>query len=437
MDRAIKENPLMKLLRNRGQGRQMGLWSCCSANEYVIRAALRRGKATNTVVLIEATANQVDQNGGYTGMTPERFRSFVTQLANEEMFPPENVFLGGDHLGPLTWKTLPERIAMKNASALVESYILAGFSKIHLDTSMCLGDDNPDIQLSDKTVARRGAELCAVAEAAFVQYQSDHPEAPAPIYVIGSEVPVPGGAMKNEDYLAITSPESCRTTLVAFREAFLKHGLENAWNRVVGIVVQPGVEFADESVIVYDRCAAKALNACLMEWPGMVYEGHSTDYQPRKKLREMVEDGIAVLKVGPALTFALREGLYALENIEKEHMGFSVYSNFRNTLESVMMDDNRHWVKYYHGTSEHKKFARSFSFSDRARYYLSDKKVSTATFHLMENFGKRSISLALLSQYFPLQYRRVRDGVLKNQAEDILLDYIGDRIDDYIYATLR
>lgn len=70
------QNPISELLQKRGQNREMGLYSCCSANEYVIRAALRRAKDRDTVVLVEATANQVNQNGGYTGMTPVAFRAF-------------------------------------------------------------------------------------------------------------------------------------------------------------------------------------------------------------------------------------------------------------------------------------------------------------------------------------------------------------------------
>lgn len=129
------QNPISELLQKRGQNREMGLYSCCSANEYVIRAALRRAKDRDTVVLVEATANQVNQNGGYTGMTPVAFRAFLNRLAEEENFPIDKLLCGGDHLGPLTWTHFPEAEAMKNAGELIRSYVLAGFSKIHIDTS--------------------------------------------------------------------------------------------------------------------------------------------------------------------------------------------------------------------------------------------------------------------------------------------------------------
>ena len=433
-----RQNPISVLLQNRGIAREKGIYSCCSANAYVIRAALRRAKAANTVVLVEATANQVNQDGGYTGMTPEDFRRFLDQIAAEEGFPAERLLCGGDHLGPLTWQGLPEDQAMANARELIRSYVLAGFSKIHIDTSMRLADDDPSRRLSDEVIARRGACLCRVAEDAFAQYSAEHPEAPAPVYVIGSEVPIPGGAHENEDSVAVTAPEDCEATLEEFRRAFGALGLEDAWSRVIAVVVQPGVEFADESVIEYDRAAARALMGCLERHPGLVFEGHSTDYQPRECLREMVEDGIAILKVGPALTFALREGLFALEQIEQELYGVNDFpcSHFRAVLEQAMLEDQRQWAKYYHGSMPQKRYARAFSYSDRARYYLTNPKVAAAVQTLLTNLDSVGIPMALLSQYLPVQYARAHGGRLPLRAADILIDRVGDCIDEYLYAVL-
>lgn len=439
MDQTVTVNPVGKLLRQRGSGRQKGIYACCSANEYVIRAAIRRAKARDTVVLVEATANQVNQDGGYTGMTPADFRALLDRLALQEGVPADRVLCGGDHLGPLTWRHLPEADAMPRAEALVRDYVLAGFSKIHIDTSMRLADDPPDERLSDEKIARRGAALCAAAEDAFVQYHAAHPLAPAPVYVIGSEVPIPGGALENEDTVAVTTPEGCRATLFAFQEAFARRGLEDAWARVVALVVQPGVEFADESVVEYDRAAAASLTGYLKHEPGLVFEGHSTDYQPRERLREMVEDGIAILKVGPALTFALREGAFSLERIERELLKLRPFpaSGFRATLEWAMGNDDQYWSGYCHGHKADQQYARAFSFSDRARYYLPAPRVSAALSTLLANLDREGIPLALLSQYMPRQYQRVRSGQLSLRAEDLLMDHVGDWIDDYLYATIE
>lgn len=438
MDQAVNHNPVAQLLRDRATGRQKGIYACCSANEYVIRAAIRRAKTRDTVVLVEATANQVNQDGGYTGMTPADFRAFLDQLAAQEGMPTNQILCGGDHLGPLAWRNLPEAQAMPKAETLVRSYVLAGFSKIHLDTSMRLADDDPQQRLSDEIIARRGAALCAAAEDAFAQYWATHPQAAAPVYVIGSEVPIPGGAMENEDSVVVTRPEDCQATLAAFQAAFTQQGLKEAWGRVIALVVQPGVEFADESVITYDRTAAASLTACLGQWPELVFEGHSTDYQPKECLRKMVEDGVAILKVGPALTFALREGVFALERIETELAGLHPFplSGFRTTLEWAMGEDDRYWGSYYQGRDADVRYARAFSFSDRARYYLPTPRVSAALSTLLSNLDREGIPMALLSQYLPIQYQRVRDGQLSPRAEDLLMDHVGDWIDDYLYATI-
>lgn len=430
------QNPIIEALHGGGSIHTRGIYSCCSANEYVIRAAMRRGKATGTMVLIEATANQVNQNGGYTGMTPAAFRAFVEQIAKDEEYPLDRLICGGDHLGPLTWQNLPEEQAMANAEELIRAYVLAGFSKIHIDTSMRVADDDPAQRLSDAVIARRGARLCRAAEEASRIHRESCPDAPALVYVIGSEVPIPGGAQENEDSVAVTSPEDFEATLEEFHAAFARAGLDDAWERVAAVVVQPGVEFADDSVIRYDRAAAASLTASLKRHPGLVFEGHSTDYQPRQCLREMVEDGIAILKVGPALTFALREGLFALEQIEGELHGMNDFprSHFRAVLEQAMLEDDGQWARYYHGDMNQKRYARAFSYSDRARYYLANDTVKKAIRTLMNNLEAVKIPLALLSQHMPVQYARVQAGILSPGPEDLLIDRIGDCVDDYLYA---
>ena len=436
--RTTQHSPIAQLLSRRNTGRERGIYSCCSANEYVIRAVLRRAKSQDTVALVEATANQVNQNGGYTGMTPADFRCFLERIAVDESFPVDRLLCGGDHLGPLTWQHLPEAEAMDNAEELVRAYVLAGFSKIHIDTSMRLADDDPTGHFPDTVIARRGARLCRAAEDAFLKYKANHPNAPAPVYVIGSEVPIPGGARENEDSVAVTSPGDCEATLSEFHHAFLNAGLGDAWDRVIALVVQPGVEFADESVIEYDQAAAKNLTAWLNSHPGLVFEGHSTDYQSRKHLREMVEDGIAILKVGPAMTFALREGLFALEQIEQELYAVNDFpcSHFRDVLETVMLADSGQWIKYYHGTTHQKRYARAFSYSDRARYYLTDEKVQDAVHTLLKNLDAVGVPMALLSQYMPIQWARVKSGELPLKAADLLIDRVGDCIDDYLSAVI-
>ena len=429
-------HPVSEIIAAHKCGEKCGIYSCCSSNSIVIRAALERGKKYNTPVLIESTANQVDQYGGYSGMKPTDFFAFVLGLVEETGIDPRLVILGGDHLGPLTFSAENETEAMEKARVLIREYVLAGFTKIHLDTSMRLASDDANTPLTDETIARRGADLCAVAESAFAERQKNHPDSLAPVYIIGSEVPIPGGAQEDEN-VSVTSPEACKKTIATFREAFSVRGLDSVWERVIGVVVQPGVEFGDSQVMGYVRKNAAELVAVLETAEDIVFEGHSTDYQTKFALREMVEDGIVILKVGPALTFALREGLIALEHMEHElFRGRSVLlSDFRETLESAMLDAPENWQKHYHGSDEQQRFCRLFSFSDRTRYYLANPRVNASIERLIKNLSETEIPLTLISQYLPSQYYAVIEGRIPHTPEALLRDRVGNCIDDYLFAT--
>ena len=160
-------NPLLKMIEKRKNGIHCGIPSFCSANKIVIEAVLEQANRFDDYVLIESTSNQVNQFGGYINMLPCDFRDYVYKIADKIKFDRERIILGGDHLGPQPWKDLPEKVAMENAKELVKLCVEAGYTKIHLDTSMKLGDDDKESKLDDRVIARRGAELLEVAEMAY------------------------------------------------------------------------------------------------------------------------------------------------------------------------------------------------------------------------------------------------------------------------------
>ena len=122
-------------------GHARGIAAWCTAHPQTLRAVLRAHHGSDDPILIEATCNQVNQDGGYTGMNPAGFRAFIETLALEAGIDMRRVILGGDHLGPNPWKHLPAAQAMARARAMVEAYAQAGFEKIHLDASMACTDD--------------------------------------------------------------------------------------------------------------------------------------------------------------------------------------------------------------------------------------------------------------------------------------------------------
>ena len=399
-------NLLLSLAPNRRNGVTFGITSVCSAHPQVIGAALALGRAQSKVVLIEATCNQVNQHGGYTGMTPDDFRRFVESIAADEGFDLGNLILGGDHLGPNPWKDLPAADAMTQAATMIADYATAGFTKLHLDCSMACADD--PTPLPDAEIARRSATLAAVAEA--------HAPTP-PVYIIGTEVPIPGGAMEEVAHLAVTAPDAARATIALHAQAFATAGIPDAFARIVGLVVQPGVEFGNENVIAYDPAPARALVAALPDLP-LVFEAHSTDYQTHEALTALVRDGFAILKVGPGLTFALREALYGLDQIAA--VLFPAAPSLCATMERVMQDKPQHWAKYYLGTPQHQYLQRHFSYSDRIRYYWSDPQACAAVDKLLALLGDQRIPEPLISQYLAALYPDVMAKRVAPQAQPLI-----------------
>jgi D-tagatose-1,6-bisphosphate aldolase subunit GatZ/KbaZ len=431
------KHPMQNLVESQKNGVPKGIYSACTASDYVIEAVLERALKDNEYVLIEATANQVNQFGGYTGMKPKDYVKFVQDIAKKVNFPEDKIILGGDHLGPLTWMGDKAEEAMEKSKDLLREYVLAGFTKIHIDTSMKVLDDDKNTALDTAVIAERGAILCSVAEEAFKELLKTKPEAVPPVYVVGSEVPIPGGAQEEEEGLQVTKVTDFHGTVETFKNAYYKYNLQDAWERVIAVVVQPGVEFGDESVHEYNREAAKELVASLKKYPGILFEGHSTDYQTKYALKEMVEDGIAILKVGPALTFALREGLFALNYIENELFKYNAdveLSHFIDTLETAMVKNPSNWKKHYHGTASSIKYARKYSYSDRCRYYLPVDEVREAEELMINNLKTTQIPLTLVHQFMPIQYNKIRAGILNNEPEALLKDWVVNCIDDYLYA---
>lgn len=407
-------------------GERRGIASICSAHPLVVEAAFLEGLAANTDVLIEATCNQVNQEGGYTGMTPADFRRFVEEIAARVGFDTRRLTLGGDHLGPNPWKHLPAEEAMERSEVMMDAFVRAGFTKIHLDTSIgCAGEP---VALPDAVTAERAARLALVAEKAAAESHFD-----LPVYIVGTEVPIPGGAMEALDHLELTSPEAALETIEVHRRAFAAVGLESAFARAIGVVVQPGVEFGNENVVVYDRAAAGDLSNVLTRMPQFVFEAHSTDYQPASALRGLVEDGFAILKVGPGLTFALRQALYGLDQIA------AVLDNgpetLRQGMEALLLAEPKNWQKYYHGNEAELRIQRHFSYSDRIRYYWPHPTAMALVEGLFQRLGDRELPETLISQYLGALYPAVAAGTVEAKARPLALEAIRSVIRTYNRAA--
>jgi D-tagatose-1,6-bisphosphate aldolase subunit GatZ/KbaZ len=424
------ENPLIHLKNQHMSGQIGGMIAVCSSHPMVLLAAMELAAAEMRPLLVEATSNQVNPSGGYTGMTPADFSAFIRRLSGSAGLPFEKIIIGADHLGPHAWKTETAESAMAKATELAVHCVAAGFNKIHLDTGMrCI--DDPGTVLSPEIAASRAAALCQAAEtAAYNRCDAD-----LPLYVIGNEVPPPGGGLEDAYRLTITDPDNLFSSLAIYERAFREAGLASAWQRVVAVVVQPGVEFGDRVIAPYDRERAAALYACHSQLPGpMTFEIHAADYQTPDALNQMVQDHFILLKAGPCLTFAFREAVYALTYIEDAWPGIHQRSNLRQVMKTLMNEHPRHWQSHYpEGQTEALRFLQKYSFRDRIRYYWAYPEATAAYERLIWNL-MRPIPDALLRQFFPDLYPDIACGALDPEPLTIIKRRIKNTLTPYIKA---
>ncbi|MNV24054.1 D-tagatose-1,6-bisphosphate aldolase subunit KbaZ [compost metagenome] len=356
-------------------------------------------------------------------MTPADFRGFVEKIADSVGFNKDMLILGGDHLGPNPWKHLPAASAMQKALVMIADYASAGFTKLHLDCSMgCQGEA---VALDDELVALRAAQLAKVAE--------NNCETP-PVYIIGTEVPVPGGASHVVDSLDVTDASAALKTYEIHRKAFQDQGVGAAFDRVIGLVVQPGVEFGSANVVAYRPELSQELSKSLTQMPNVVFEAHSTDYQTVDALSALVTDGFSILKVGPGLTFALREALYGLDLIAAELDGGT--PKLKDAMEMLMVEEEGYWANYYSGDKLEQKLQRHFSYSDRIRYYWAHPKAQNAVTELMLRLENQIISETLISQYLAPLVPAVRSGEVEPNAASIKLGYVKLALNEYARACV-
>jgi D-tagatose-1,6-bisphosphate aldolase subunit GatZ/KbaZ len=421
---------VQSLIAAHRQGHPVGLYSVCCSNAQVLLAAMQVAQRYDTLLLIEATSNQVDQFGGYTGMTPPQYRDYVLQLARDAGFPAERLVLGGDHLGPNAWQKGRAAAAMANARKLIAAYVAAGFHKIHLDCSMSCADD--PTPLPDAIVAARSAELARIAERTAAEHGL-----PPPVYVIGTEVPIPGGEASLAGGLQVTTPAAAATTLAIHREAFSAPDLLPAWERVIAMVVQPGVDFDHSSVHYYDPAAAADLSAFVERQPRIVFEAHSTDYQTEAGLHALVRDHFAILKVGPAATYAFREAVFALAMIESELLPAKQRSNLIEVLDRCMVEKPGSWRSYYQGDEHELRLLRAYSLSDRSRYYWGEPAVQAALDTLVANLTAHAPPQMLLSQFMPEQLKAIEAAELQPTPLALIQHKVALRLAEYARACNR
>jgi len=382
---------LRKIIQRNRAGEAIAVTSVCSSHHDVLLACLHLAAQARKLMLIEATSNQVNQFGGYTGMKPHDFVAYVYKFCDQLKLDRAQIYFGGDHLGPQVWREGEADIAMGHAKNLVESYVKAGFSKIHLDCSEgCKGEA---AQVGDDLAGERASELAHICEQAT-------PDASSLSYIIGTEVPPPGGARGDHDPLAVTQASAAITTIERHKQAFERKGLMGAFKRVVGLVVQPGVEFGADHIDRFDINALQDLPSALADYPTLAFEAHSTDYQFDHVFKALAQHHFAILKVGPALTFAYRRALYALDFLVNFLSDRPKDHSLPALMEQLMDEKPGYWRDHYGGGEKKHKELLHFGYADRIRYYWNHPQAIEAVQRLEKNFDAYDPGAHVLCQFF-------------------------------------
>ena len=398
------------LARSRA-GEAAAIPSVCSAHPEVIAASLALARDLGLPLCLEATSNQVNQDGGYTGQRPADFAREARRAAQAEGLDPALLVLGGDHLGPQAWRGLPPEEALPKAHALVRAYAEAGLTKIHLDCAEGCAGEPP--HLPDDRAAPRAADLARTAAEAASGGE-------ALTFVVGTEVPPPGGARAGEGAPVPTSPAAARATLDAHRAAF-----GDLAPRIGALVVQPGVEFG-ALALHHLPDADPGLRAV-----GLPLEAHSTDYQRPQAFPRLAALGFAVLKVGPALTFAWREALYALDSLARV-AGWGE-GRLADAMDDLMVADPSWWRAHLDPASD-LRVQRVASYADRIRYYWPRTEARAAVSATLAALDGRPLPDPLLRGFFrePMLARAEAlpgprpQALLRAAVQDALRPYFTD-----------
>ena len=204
--------------------------SFCTSNFEVIRSILLYAKLKNFPVLIECTSNQVNQQGGYTGLEPKEFRKRVKSLSKTINFKKNYLIFGADHLGPLPWKKFSKKKAFLNAKKLLNLTLKENFEKIHLDTTIRCAKEK---SLSLDDVRLRFKELFKVIPKKNLKN----------LYLVaGSEVPLAGGGDIKE---SISTLNDIKKDYSIYDKIINK----SKYVKEFALVIEPGMSFGNFGVI--------------------------------------------------------------------------------------------------------------------------------------------------------------------------------------------
>ena len=388
--------------------------SFCTSNFEVLNSIMYFCHINKLPCLIECTSNQVNQFGGYTKITPKKFIKKISNIRKKIKFKKNKLFLGGDHLGPLPWKNLKTKIALKNSIKLIDSYLKQDFCKIHIDTSIKCKDEekiNSNIIFDRTLKILKNDKIKKGIKNRFI--------------VIGTEVPLSGSG--DNKRIIKTSNKQIEDEVLKFKKILKQI---KSQSKIFALVIEPGMKYMHSKITSPDfknfldkKKFSKKNN--------FVFEAHSTDYQPLRILKKLTKNNFKFLKVGPELTYNYSRSLFFMQNLE-EKFSFKKKSDMKNIILTTMKKNKKYWKAYYLGGRSNLLLNSKL---DRMRYYLNLKPIVNSINILKENVNnieKKKI-IKLLGSNFEKDFLKLSKTNLTNF--DILkLIFISQSLKKYFLA---
>ena len=278
-------------------GTRRTIFAACPNSISVIRAALKASKRCDAPVKFAATLNQVDLDGGYTGLNHSEFVKTI-RLHARNLNVKAPVIIAIDHGGP--WlkdlhktEKWPYDKTMTAVKRSFEAAIEAGFDLIHVDPTVDI-TLNGSGQINIETVAERTIELISHSER--FRKANNYPRIS---YEVGTEE-VHGG---------LADLETFKKFLDLLKSGLAKEGLADVWPCFV-----VGKVGTDLHTSTFDPSVAEKLTGIALSY-GSLIKGHYSDNVTNPEAYP--QSGMGAANVGPEFTEKEYDGLMELEDLQK------------------------------------------------------------------------------------------------------------------------
>lgn len=272
------------------------IFAACPNSLAVIRAALKSAKRSNAPIKFAATLNQVDLDGGYTGLTPQEFVRTI-RLNATKLNVTSPVIIAIDHGGPWLkdlhksekWEYSRTMSAVKKS---FEAAVAAGYDLIHVDPTVDITTCGKNISI--EIVAERTLELISHTE--NFRRKNNFPRI---AYEVGTEE-VHGG---------LADLNVFRRFLTLLKNGMKENDLGDVWPCFV-----VGKVGTDLHTTTFDPFVARQLSEIAGKY-GSLIKGHYSDNVTNPEAYP--ESGMGAANIGPEFTEKEYDALIELERIQQ------------------------------------------------------------------------------------------------------------------------